>query len=139
MGTRGLPATYRKTYVSVAPLPATAPGTGRVSARRGRVGENAGIFEHPTFVIVLLVLRLSLIQQKLDEQAGPDAGGTFGDVRPFPFAPIGTGDVEVDPGILAHELAEEHGGGDHPASPPADIAHVGHVAVKLLKIFLPEG
>ncbi len=45
----------------------------------------------------------------------------------------------MDPGILTHELAEEHGGGDHPASPPADIAHVGHVAVELLKIFFPEG
>ncbi|MEK6632254.1 MAG: hypothetical protein AABY94_02985 [Nitrospirota bacterium] len=44
---RSTPSTYCGKYASGIVLPAALPVERRVSARRGWVGENGGLFEHP--------------------------------------------------------------------------------------------
>jgi len=44
---RPSPCNVPQGYASVAELPAALPAERRVLARRGRVGENRGHFEHP--------------------------------------------------------------------------------------------
>ena len=44
----------------------------------------------------------------------------------------------MHPGAIVDKLAQEHACRNHAPSTSADIAHVGHVALELLEIFLPE-
>ena len=48
---RPSPCNVPQGYASVAELPAALPGTRRVPARQGWVGEKSGHFEHPAVVL----------------------------------------------------------------------------------------
>src|SRR5688572_29019647 len=77
------------------------------------------------------------IDEILDQEPGADPGRTLGNLRAFPFAPIGAGDVDMHPGTIAGELAQKESRRDPSASAPADISHIGHIAAQLLKILIP--
>src|SRR5690242_3100492 len=89
-------------------------------------------------VISLRATSQAPIDEILNQQPGPDAGGPFGNIGPFALAPIGAGDVDVDPGSVTCKLAQEESRRDHPAAAAADVAHVSHVAAQLLEILVPE-
>src|SRR3989454_2991059 len=78
------------------------------------------------------------VAEELDQQAGAHARRALRDVRALALAPVGAGDVEVRPGGVAGELAEEGGAGVGAAGAPAGVLHVGHVALDLLVVFFPE-
>src|SRR5580765_4074782 len=73
-------------------------------------------------------------EDEMGQQADRPAGRAFGRAR----FPGGAGDVEMRPGILGSEAAEEHRGGDSAAGPAADVAHVGEVALQCLAVLFVE-
>src|SRR5690554_642191 len=73
--------------------------------------------------------------QVVDQQGDRAAGGAFG----FAGVPGGAGDVQVGPGVVFGEAAQEAGGGDGACRAAADVGHVGKVAVELALVFVPQG
>src|SRR5690554_6217617 len=72
--------------------------------------------------------------QVVDQQGHRAAGGALG----FAGVPGGAGDVQVGPGVVLGEAAQEAGSRDGAGRPAADVGHVGEVAVELALVFVPE-
>src|SRR2546421_8386869 len=75
----------------------------------------------------------------LDEQSGAHPRRSFGQVVLRLLRAGRPGDVHVDPGNVADEVAEEQRGEDRAAPPGADVLDVGDVAVDLLPVVVQEG
>src|SRR5579872_7239445 len=80
---------------------------------------------------------LGLGHDEVDEGAEGDAGGAFGEPGLGVVVPGGAGDVEVDPGGVAGEFADEPGAGDAAAAfAAANVLNVGEAAFDELAVFV---
>ena len=62
---------------------------------------------------------------EVDEGSDGYAAGAFGHPGFVFFEPCGSGDVEVNPGLVFDELLEEHGGGYGSAPAASGVLDVG--------------
>src|SRR5262245_43149487 len=72
---------------------------------------------------------------EMDERADHRAGRTLGEARRS-IRRRGSGDVEMDPGRLVDELAQEEAGGDGSGGPAAAVLQVRDVALDLLLVLV---
>src|SRR3990167_2103539 len=71
----------------------------------------------------------------MHQGAEADAGGAFGQPRPGLFEPGGAGDVEVNPGRVAHELPDEERAVDGAAAAAlAGVADVSNLALDVVGV-----
>ena len=54
-----------------------------------------------------LPLGQGAIEQELNQQARTNARGPLRQIGPFALAPIRAGNIQMDPGTIAHKLAQE--------------------------------
>src|SRR5690606_31022544 len=73
---------------------------------------------------------LGVLADQLDEGADTDARGALALVVALAVVGSRTGDVEVRPGRLPHELLEDHGRAARAAVAVAGVAHVGDVRLQ---------
>src|SRR5258707_3728921 len=82
----------------------------------------------------------SIGHHEVNEGAQGHSGGAFGEPRLGVVIPSGTGEVQVDPRLLAGEFLDDHGAGNGAAAfAGADILYIGEGTLDEIAVVVVDG